>query len=336
MVGGAVVGGAVVGGTVVVGRGATVVVVVVDGGGAVVDGAGRVGWVVDGTGPAWTRRGPVPGGSWARRSVRAAAPTTTTSVDRTLIRVIDVFFMAPGLTGPRRRSFRCSSVTAREGIVARSRLTAGVAHGLLLRLPGWLVRLGWLLATAVPQPGSTGEVDDLVVARAKQGDQSAFADIVRHYDHRLRALAFRLLGDRDRMDDVLQEAYVKAYRSLPDFRGASGLGTWLYRITYNACVDDLRRRSTTAQPADDPERAALVVDARPGPDDVAVGRQDLAAALDGLPADQRAAVLLVDAYGLDYADAASVLGVRAGTIGSRLSRARAVLREALDAGGGSP
>lgn len=205
---------------------------------------------------------------------------------------------------------------------------------LLLRLPRWLVNLGRLLAAAVPQPRSTGEVDDLVVARAKQGDQAAFADIVRHYDHRLRALAFRLLGDRDRMGDVLQEAYVKAYRSLPDFQGASGLGTWLYRITYNACVDDLRRRPATAQPADDPERAASVVDPRPGPDDVAVGRRDLAAALDRLPADQRAAVLLVDAYGLDYADAASVLGVRAGTIGSRLSRARAALRDVLDSGGG--
>ena len=214
-------------------------------------------------------------------------------------------------------------------MAARSRRTRGVAPSLLLRLPRWLAGL-W--AAAVPRAG--GEVDDLVVARARQGDQAAFADIVRHYDHRLRALAFRLLGDRDRMDDVLQEVYVKAYRALTEFRGASGLGTWLYRITYNACVDDLRRRPAQAQPADDPDRAAAVVDPRPGPDDVAVGRRDLAAALGRLPPDQRAAVLLVDAYGLDYSDAASVLGVRAGTIGSRLSRARAVLREALGASEG--
>lgn len=76
---------------------------------------------------------------------------------------------------------------------------------------------------------------------ARRGDPGAFRDIVLRYDDGLRALAFRLLGDRDRMDDVLQEAYVKAYRALPRFRQGSRLGTWLYRITYNACMDELRR-----------------------------------------------------------------------------------------------
>ena len=83
----------------------------------------------------------------------------------------------------------------------------------------------------------------------------------------------------------------------------------------------------------DSGRAATIADPRPGPADVVVERDDLAAALDRLPTDQRAAVMLVDAYGLDYADAAEVLGVRAGTIGSRLSRAHASLRTALERGG---
>ena len=174
-----------------------------------------------------------------------------------------------------------------------------------------------------------GEIDDLVVARARRGDHDAFAGVVGHYDHRLRALAFRLLGDRDRMDDVLQEVYVKAFRSLPRFRGDAALGTWLYRITYNACLDDLRRRPEPAGA----EYDDTLADPTAGPAELAVQRQDLAAALDGLPPDQRTAVLLVDAYGLDYTGAAEVLGVRAGTIGSRLSRARSVLRAALDPGG---
>ncbi|HUG75706.1 MAG TPA: sigma-70 family RNA polymerase sigma factor, partial [Acidimicrobiia bacterium] len=174
-----------------------------------------------------------------------------------------------------------------------------------------------------------GDVDRLVVARARRGDHRAFAQIVDHYDHRLRGLTYRLLGDRDRMDDVLQEAYVKAFRSLPRFKGESALGTWLYRIVYNACIDDLRSQKATV-PLD--ERIDTV-DNRPDPADVASGRRDLAAALDTLPPDQRAAVLLVDAYGLDYAEAAAALGVASGTIGSRLTRARAALRAVLGADG---
>ena len=192
-------------------------------------------------------------------------------------------------------------------------------------VPAW--RWGRLLR-AVPASPAAGDVDHLVVARARRGDHRAFAQIVDHYDHRLRGLAFRLLGDRDRMDDVLQEAYVKAFRALPRFKGESALGTWLYRIVYNACIDDLRSRKAAVSlddGGDGPERA----DPRPGPADIAVERGDLAAALDTLPPDQRAAVLLVDAYGLDYDEAADVLGVATGTIGSRLSRARAALRGLL-------
>src|SRR3954447_22883970 len=85
------------------------------------------------------------------------------------------------------------------------------------------------------------EIDRRVVDRARRGDDRAFAHIVRHYDDGLRALAYRLLGDRTRMDDALQEAYVHAYRALPRFRGDSSLGTWLYRIAYNACLDELKR-----------------------------------------------------------------------------------------------
>jgi len=207
------------------------------------------------------------------------------------------------------------------------RQSSGVGALLLLHPPRWL---GLMRSAAVPR--ATGDVDAQVVARARSGDHAAFADIVRHYDHRLRGLAFRLLGDRNRMDDVLQEVYVKAFRSLPKFKGESALGTWLYRITYNACIDDLRRQPAVASQVDDSDRSASLADPRPGPDDIAIDRSDLAAALDRLPHDQRAAVLLVDAYGMDYADAAQALGVRAGTIGSRLNRARTALRASLDGG----
>jgi RNA polymerase sigma-70 factor, ECF subfamily len=172
-----------------------------------------------------------------------------------------------------------------------------------------------------------GEVAPGVLARARAGDQRAFTDLVRHYDHRLRALAFRLLGDRSAMDDALQDAYVKAFRALPGFRGDAGLGTWLYQITYRACVD-LQRREGRHRNEPLEEGGAATTD----PAAAATARTDLQRALAALPVDQRAAVLLVDAEGLDYDAAASVLGVAPGTIASRLSRARTALRAALGEG----
>ena len=170
------------------------------------------------------------------------------------------------------------------------------------------------------------EIDPTVLARARRGDQRAFALLVRHYDDGLRALAYRLLGDRDRMDDALQEAYVRAFRALPGFRGDSSPGTWLYRIAYNACVDELRRTRDVVPLDSIRERA----DPRPGPGDTLPVRRELADALAALPPDDRAAVLLVDAQGFDYRSAAEVLGVPEGTVASRLNRTRAQLRRYLD------
>jgi RNA polymerase sigma-70 factor, ECF subfamily len=176
-------------------------------------------------------------------------------------------------------------------------------------------------ADAVP------DVETAVLDRARRGDHEAFAVVVRHYDPQLRGLAFRLLGSRDRMDDALQEAYVKAFKALPGFRGQSQLGTWLHRIVFNACLDELGcLRRVHAVPLEDAPEALA-----PGPDqaDLVAGREQLADALASLPPHDRAAVLLVDGQGFDYAAAAEVLGIPAGTVASRLNRARATLRRAL-------
>jgi RNA polymerase sigma-70 factor (ECF subfamily) len=168
---------------------------------------------------------------------------------------------------------------------------------------------------------------------SRRPDSRAFTELVREHDQGLRALAYRLLEDRDLMDDALQEAYVKAYRALPAFRGESSLGTWLYRIAYNACLDELRR-SRTVVPL---ERVEDRPDPAPAlPERTATGDL-LTRALSTLSHEDRAAVLLVDAQGFDYESAGEVLGVPAGTVASRLNRARAQLRRVLsdDAQGAS-
>lgn len=154
--------------------------------------------------------------------------------------------------------------------------------------------------------------------------------IARHYDERLRALAFRMLEDRDAMDDALQEAYVKAFRSLGSFKGRSSLGTWLYRITYNTCIDELRRRETLI-PLTSTDGIDRQISEPADAIGAAVARADLASAMSALPAEQRAAIVLVDAEGWSYEEAAKVLEIPPGTVASRVSRARAALRQVLDA-----
>ncbi|HEX5469050.1 MAG TPA: sigma-70 family RNA polymerase sigma factor [Gaiellaceae bacterium] len=171
------------------------------------------------------------------------------------------------------------------------------------------------------------EPSPAVVEQARRGDEAAFGALLRHYDPGLRALAFRLLGDAERMDDALQEAYIRAFRALPHFRGDSKLGTWLYRIVYNACMDELEAASRVVQlPL---ESVAERADPRAAVAESVADRSDLAVALESLTPEDRAAVLMVDAQGFRYRDAAEALGVPEGTIASRLNRARATLRDAL-------
>jgi RNA polymerase sigma-70 factor, ECF subfamily len=178
------------------------------------------------------------------------------------------------------------------------------------------------------------ELGPAVLDRARGGDHEAFAAVVRLYDTKLRGLAFRVLGDRDRMDDALQEAYVRAFRALPRFRGDARMGTWLFRITYNACLDELARgRKVTHVPLDELVEQAS---GEPQPGETLANRSEVIAALRALPADERAVVFLVDVHGFDYAGAAELIGVPVGTVASRLNRARLSLRRALgQRGGGS-
>ena len=168
-----------------------------------------------------------------------------------------------------------------------------------------------------------------ILEDARAGDQRAFGLLLRHYDDRMRALAWRLLCDRDRMDDVLQEAYVKAWRSFPSFRHDADFGTWLYRITYNACIDELRRGSHRPTPHDWSVTSEQPAVRSAGPERHAVASDSVARLLASLPDDQRATIVLVDGEGFDNQTAADMLGVAVGTVASRLSRARATLRAGL-------
>jgi RNA polymerase sigma-70 factor (ECF subfamily) len=166
--------------------------------------------------------------------------------------------------------------------------------------------------------------------RAAAAAVSEFEALLRANDRRLRALAYRMVGSD--VDDVLQQAYLKAFLQRSTFRGDSSVATWLHRIVYTTALDHLR----TADRRDRRDRLQLRSAGtdlvRDTSDDV-VDRMALEAALDELPVDQRAVLVLVDAQGMSYDDAAAVLDVAPGTIASRLSRARSAVRARLTDGG---
>ncbi len=169
-----------------------------------------------------------------------------------------------------------------------------------------------------------GELSDrAIVERVQRGDHGAFTELVGGHDRRLRTLAGRLLRNPERVDDALQEVYIKAVRTIGRFRGDANVGTWLYRITYNTCVDELRRRQLVL--VDD---AFDLPSIEPGPAERYATASEVAHMLGRLSPDLRATVLLVDGYGLAYADASRLLDVAPGTVASRLHRARRHLRGA--------
>ncbi|POX40971.1 RNA polymerase sigma factor SigM [Streptomyces sp. Ru73] len=171
--------------------------------------------------------------------------------------------------------------------------------------------------------------DQALLARHVEGDPDAFGEIVRRHRDRLWAVALRTLGDREEAADAVQDALVSAYRAAHTFRGQSAVTTWLHRITVNACLDRARKAaSRRTSPVAETERLEQLIEPHESAA-VPAERQDLhrelLSALRTLPAEQRAALVLVDMQGYPVAEAAEVLGVPTGTVKSRCARGRARL-----------
>ena len=159
------------------------------------------------------------------------------------------------------------------------------------------------------------------------GDAQAFAVLVRRHRDRLWAVALRTIGDREEAADAVQDALLSAHRNAAKFRGDSAVTTWLHRIVVNACLDRIRRRQ--AHPTVPLPDGSHSDDSPPtGPEPAAPAEDHdtalvVRAALAELPAEQRAALVLVDVQGYPVAEAAEILGVAEGTIKSRCARGRA-------------
>ena len=161
-----------------------------------------------------------------------------------------------------------------------------------------------------------------MVRRARRGDRAAFEALVRAHQADVYRLALQLVRDPPTAEDVTQEAFVHAFRALRRFRGGSKFSTWLFRITRNCAVDAIRRRERRRTY----ERAALAPDI---PIQEPSMRAALEEAIEALAPDLREPFLLIEVFGLSYAEASVVLGSPAGTLKSRMHRARRALMGAL-------
>ena len=198
-----------------------------------------------------------------------------------------------------------------------------------------------MTATQRPEP-DTAELE--LVQRAREGELAAFNSLVLRHQNAAYGLALRFLSSREAAEDATQEAFIRAYRAIGTFRGER-FRSWLFSIVANACRDELCRRRRRPQRSLDeareqPDRADLdPTDTDPTPEAQALSgelREALERSLMQLPEDWRLVVVLSDVQGLSYEEIAESTGVPLGTVKSRLSRARARLRDILLASGELP
>jgi len=169
-----------------------------------------------------------------------------------------------------------------------------------------------------------------LVARSRNGDWQAFAELIRNHQNMIHSLAFRMSGSSGDAQDLTQETFIHAYRGLASYRGDSKFSSWLYRIALNLCIR-WRKREEQRRNAHIGWAEFEANQANPGSDSERVRE-----ALQALPPKQRAAVVLTVYDGMTHAEAAAVLGCAEATLSWRLFAARRRLSALLKDGGFSP
>lgn len=180
----------------------------------------------------------------------------------------------------------------------------------------------------------TGLDEHELIRRAGRGDAYAFEQLMTAHENRMYAVALRMCGNREDAQDCLQEAMLRVYRAISGFKGQSSFSTWVYRITMNSCLDELRRRKSKMASSLDAmlENGFAPSDEDDTPEQNSLRheqRRALEKAIAGLPEDMRAAIVLRDVQGMSYDEIAQTLDANVGTIKSRISRGREKLRGVL-------
>jgi len=176
--------------------------------------------------------------------------------------------------------------------------------------------------------------EEKLIQLASKGDAQAFNELMAMHERRMYAVALKTCSNHEDAQDCLQEAMLRIFRSISSFKGQSSFSTWVYRITMNTCLDELRRRKNRPSTSLDSllDSGWSPSDDRDSPEKHAIRmtkQQQLRQFIEELPEDMRAAVILRDIEGYSYEDIAGMLNANVGTIKSRISRGREKLREKI-------
>lgn len=177
-----------------------------------------------------------------------------------------------------------------------------------------------------------------LVARLQARDETAFEELIRLYEKKVYSLCIRMCGNAEDAEEAAQDAFLALWRGIDRFRQESSLSTWIYRLASNACIDLMRRKKKGAGSVslDDEELFVDAVDPAPQPHEEAERRETqrlLQEGLLSLPAEYRSILLLREVEGLSYSEISETLELELGTVKSRISRGRTLLRNFLSVNG---
>ena len=177
-----------------------------------------------------------------------------------------------------------------------------------------------------------------LIARLQKRDEAAFEELIRQYEKKVYTLCFRMCGNSEDAEEAAQDAFLALWRGIDRFRQESSLSTWIYRLATNACIDTLRRRKKQSGSVSLDDEALFVdaVDTSPQPQETVEHRETqklLQEGLSALPEEYRKVLILREIEGLSYTEIAESASIELGTVKSRISRGRSLLRNFLSGNG---
>ena len=177
-----------------------------------------------------------------------------------------------------------------------------------------------------------------LIARLQKRDEAAFEELIRQYEKKVYTLCFRMCGNSEDAEEAAQDAFLALWRGIDRFRQESSLSTWIYRLATNVCIDTLRRRKKQSGSVslDDEELFVDAVDTSPQPQETVEHRETqklLQEGLSALPEEYRKVLILREIEGLSYTEIAESASIELGTVKSRISRGRSLLRNFLSGNG---